>query len=75
MFSASGAFDSREPVVRMLPGDFANSVRLLVPDATAKPMDFHDIILEDLSGTPDSRARRLVPSDVTSLRRLTPCFV
>ena len=34
------AFDSREPVVRMLPGDFQNLVHLLVPNATAGPMGF-----------------------------------
>ena len=66
------AFDSREPVAQVLPGYISNSVRVLVPDATATPMDFHDIILEDLSGTLDSRVRRIVPSDVTSLRRWWP---
>ena len=63
------AFDPREPVARMLPGDFGNSVRVLVPDATTQPMGFHDSILEDVVGTQDDRARRIVPSDVTSLRR------
>ena len=59
MFLVSGAFDSREPVTSMLPGQFGNLVRVLVPDAAATPMDFHDIILEDLVGTPDSRASSL----------------
>ena len=36
------------------------------------PVNFHDIILEDLSGTMDSRARRIVRSDVTSLKRWWP---
>ena len=63
------AFDAKEPVARVLPGDFGNSVRVLVPDATATPVDFHDIILEDLSGMMDSRASRIVRNDVTSLKR------
>ena len=32
------AFDSREPVGRMLPGDFANTIHVLVPDATTVPI-------------------------------------
>ena len=66
------AFDSREPVVWMLLGDFQNLVRVLVPDATAGPMGFNDIILEDLTGTPYYRARRIVFSDVAALRRRWP---
>ena len=62
-------FVSREPVVRVLPGDFRNLVCVLVPDATAAPIGFHNIIIEDLSGTPDYRARRIVHGDVSSLRR------
>ena len=42
---------------------------MLVADAAATPMDFHDIILEDLSGRLDSRARRIVRSDVTLPKR------
>ena len=52
----------------MLPGDFRNLVCVLVPDVTSGPMGFHDIILENLAGTPDYHARRIVPSDVTALR-------
>ena len=67
------AFDSREPVVLMLPGDFRNLVCVLVRDATAGPMGFHYIILEHLAGTPDYHARQIVPSDVTALwRRCQP---
>ena len=63
------AIDSREPVTRVLLGNCGNSVCVLVLDAAATPMAFHDIILENLAGTPDYRARRIVPSEVTSLRR------
>ena len=55
-------FVSREPVVWDL-------VCVLVPDAMAAPIGFHNIIIEDLSGTPDYRARRIVHGDVSSIRR------
>ena len=41
-------------------------------DVAATPMDFHDIVLDDLSGTLDFRARQIVRSDVTSLKRRWP---
>ena len=50
------AFDSREPVVRVLPGEFGNTVRMLVPDSTAMPIGFHDVMLENLSNTPNHHA-------------------
>ena len=46
------AFDSRDPVARVLPGDFANTNRVLVPDATATPIGFHDVMLENLANSP-----------------------
>ena len=66
------AFDSREPISRMLPGHISNQLCVLVPDAAATPVDFHDIIPEDLCATPASRARRITPGDVTSPRRRWP---
>ena len=66
------AFDSREPIYRMLPGQFPNELCVLIPDAGATPVDFHDIIMSDLRATPEWRARRIMPSDVTSLRRSWP---
>ena len=54
-------FDRREPVVRVLLGDFSNTVRVLVSDSTATPVVFHDVMIENLS---------LVSTrDITSLRR------
>ena len=38
------AFDSREPVTRMLPGQFGNFVCVLVPDNEATHVAFHDVI-------------------------------
>ena len=61
-----------EPNCRMLPGQFPNELRVLIPDAGATPVDFHDIIMSDLRATPEWRARRIVPSDITSLRRRWP---
>ena len=63
------AFDRREPMVWVLPGDFSNTVRVLVPDATATPVGFHDVMIENLSNTPDYRSRLVSARDITSLRR------
>ena len=47
-------FDSREPISRMLPGQSANELCVLIPDAVATPVDFHDIIMSDgMVGPPD----------------------
>ena len=59
------AFDSRESISRMLPGQFPNELHVLIPDAGATPVAFHDIDMSDLRATPEWRARRIVPSDVT----------
>ena len=53
----------------MLPGQFANELRLLIPDLGIAPEGFHDIVIENLAATPTWRSRRLLPGDVTSLRR------
>ena len=37
------AFDPREPISWMLPGQFQNTLWVLVPDAAASPLNFHDI--------------------------------
>ena len=42
------AFDSREPISRMLPGQFPNELRVLIPDAGTAPVAFHDIVMTDL---------------------------
>ena len=67
MFSLR-AFDSREPVVRVLPGEFLNTIRVLVPGATAMPIGFYDVMLENLANTPDHRARSISPADITTLK-------
>ena len=66
------AFDSREPIFRMFPGQFPNQLHVMIPNAGAAPVDFHDIIMSDLRTTPEWRARRIILSDVTSLRRSWP---
>ena len=63
------AFDSGEPISRMLPGQFQNELCVLIPDAGAAPVAFHDIVMMDLGATPKWRTHRIVPSEVTSLRR------
>ena len=59
----------RESSSRMLPGQFPNALCVLVLDAAASPLNFHDIFFEDLNATPEWRARRVVPGNVTSLWR------
>ena len=44
---------------------------MLVPDATAMPVGFHDMI-ENISNMPDFRARMVAARDITSLRRCWP---
>ena len=66
------AFDQRELAVRVLPGDFSNTVRVLVPDATATPVGFHYVLIENMSNTPDYHARLVSARDITSLRRRWP---
>ena len=64
-----------EPISRMLPGKTQHNLRVLVPDAAASPVNFHDIVLEDLRATPEFLARQIVPAEVTSLRRRWPSVV
>ena len=63
-------FDNRAPVVQVLPGDYSNMVRVLVPDGNAK-LEFHDILVENLSNTPgsimSSRYRRDDKTPLSSL--------
>ena len=63
------AFDVAEPLTRMLPGQFANALRLMKPDVGTKLQGFHDIVIENLAATPTWRSRHLLPGDVTSLRQ------
>ena len=63
------AFDVTEPLTRMLPGHFANELRLLIPDLGIARAGFHDEVITNLAATPTWRSRRLLPGDVTSLRR------
>ena len=53
------AFDRSQPVVRVLPGDFSNTIWMLVPDVAATPLAFHDILIEDIMGTPEFRTKLL----------------
>ena len=66
------AFDVAKPLARMLPGPFPNELRLMIPDLGIAPEGFHDILIEDLSATPSWQLHRLLPEEVTSLRRRWP---
>ena len=45
-------FDRSKPVIRVLPGDFSNTIRILVPDVAATPVAFQDILIEDIKSMP-----------------------
>ena len=62
-------FDRSKPVVWVLPGDFSNTIRMLMPDVSATPVAFHDILIEDLKRTPEFRTKLMASRDLTSLRR------
>ena len=66
------ASDSESPITRILTGQFRNELRLLIPDSGIALEPFHDIVITDLTATPEWRTARLAPSDVTSLRRRWP---
>ena len=61
-------FDSAKPITQMLPGQFPNKLRVLIPGLGIAPDGFHDIVIFYLSATPAWRSSRLIPGDVTSLR-------
>ena len=50
------AFDNKQPVTRMLPGSSPCELRLMIPDDKLDKDGFHDVIIENLSGTPTWRS-------------------
>ena len=62
------AFDKTKPVTRMLPGSSPCELRLMVPDDKLGKDGFHDVMIENLSGTPSWRSSYVSPAEVTSLR-------
>ena len=67
------AFDNEKPVTRMLPGSSPCELRLLmIPDDKLGKDGFHDVIIENLSGTPTWRSSHVSPAEVTTLRRQWP---
>ena len=61
-------YDDAKPVW-VLPGRAQNSVRVLVPDARAKPQGFHDVTLQDMTNV---RGPAVSTSEMCDLRRLWP---
>ena len=66
------AFDNEKPVTRMLPGSSPCELRLMIPDEKLGKDGFHDVIIENLSGTPTWRSSHVSPAEVTTLRRQWP---
>ena len=66
------AFDATKSVTRMLPGSSPCELRLMLLDDKLGIDGFHDILVENLSGTPAWRSSHVSPADMTSLRRRWP---
>ena len=66
------AFDNTKPVTRMLPGSSPCELRLMVPDDKLGKDGFHDVMIENLSGTLTWRSSHVYPAEVTTLRRQWP---
>ena len=66
------AFDNEKPVTRMLPGSSPCELRLMIPDDKLGKDGFHDVIIENLSGTPTWRSSHVSLAEVTTLRRQWP---
>ena len=65
------AFDSSQPLTRMLPGSPCE-LRLMLPDGDVGLEGFHDVIVENLAASPTWRSRHIAPWDMTLLRRRWP---
>ena len=63
------AFDTDNPIARVLPGSTPCEFRLMLPDAGLRIDGFHDIIIENLTATPSWRSSHISPADITALRR------
>ena len=66
------AFDNTKPVTRMLPGSSPCELRLMVPDDKLGKDGFHDVLIENLSGTPTWRSSLVSAAEITTLRRQWP---
>ena len=66
------AFDKTKAVTRMLLGSSPCELRLMVPEDKLGKDGFHDVMIENLSGTPAWRSSYVSPAEVTSLRRQWP---
>ena len=66
------AFDATKPITRMLPGSSPCELRLMLPDDKLGMDGFHDVLIENMSGTPTWQSSHVAPADITSLRRRWP---
>ena len=66
------AFDATKLITRMLPGSSPCELKLMLPDDKLGMDGFHDVLIENLSGTPTWRSSHVAPADMTSLRRRWP---
>ena len=66
------AFKDEAALVRVLPDDFPNIVRVLVPDDRAEPRGFHNLLIEDLSATEDCHDQPASAGDLTVMKQQGP---
>ena len=55
------AFDTSQPLTRMLPGSSPCELRLMLPDGDVGPEGFHDVIVENLAASPTWRSQHITP--------------
>ena len=65
-------FDEIKPVTRILPGSSPCELRLMLPDDKLGKDGFHDVMIENLSGTLTWRSSYVSPAEVTTVCRQWP---
>ena len=66
------AIDDQAALVCVLPSDFPNIFRVLVPDDRAEPRGLHDLMLEDSSSTEACHVRLASAADLMKLKQRWP---
>ena len=61
--------DDKLPLAQMLPGSNLCELRLFLKDSKIGTDGFHDVVMENLSGSLTWRSSHVMPADVTAMRR------
>ena len=68
------AFNSTQPLTRMLPVSSPCELRLLLPDGDVGPEGFHGVIIENLAASPTYLAYRACGGDLATSTMAESCF-